>query len=79
MKIMKKHVLVPAIALVFLMSSCPMYGQVGCEDSPENPTAILALVGIAGVCVAQMRSRLKARKSPKQSASCPSNEVTENS
>jgi len=76
---MKKNVLVSVIALVFLLASCPLYGQGGCEDSPENPTAILALIGIAGVCGAQMMFRLKARKTPRRSACCPTNEVTENS
>jgi XrtJ-associated TM-motif-TM protein len=37
-------------------------GNVGCKNSPENPTAILALVGSAGGALVAVRSRLRRRK-----------------
>jgi XrtJ-associated TM-motif-TM protein len=40
----------------------PLHAQTdGCVDSPENPTALLALVGTAGACGAVLRQRMKAR------------------
>jgi XrtJ-associated TM-motif-TM protein len=33
----------------FVMASLPSYAQSGCVNSPENPTAILVLIGVAGV------------------------------
>jgi XrtJ-associated TM-motif-TM protein len=49
----KSVVLVAALVLV-----CPLiHAQGGCVNSPENPTALLALVGAAGAVVARLRSR----------------------
>jgi XrtJ-associated TM-motif-TM protein len=49
----KSVVTVAILALV-----CPvMLAQGGCVNSPENPTALLALVGAAGAVVARLRSR----------------------
>jgi XrtJ-associated TM-motif-TM protein len=39
-----------------------LYAQGGCLDSPENPTAILALVGSAGGFFVLARARFKARR-----------------
>jgi XrtJ-associated TM-motif-TM protein len=36
--------------------------QTGCDDSPEDPTLVLALVASAGALVAAARTHLKARK-----------------
>jgi XrtJ-associated TM-motif-TM protein len=33
-----------------------------CDDSPENPTAILAVVGSAGAFLVSARTRIKARR-----------------
>jgi XrtJ-associated TM-motif-TM protein len=38
------------------------HAQTGCTDSPENPTAVLALVGFAGAFFSTARARLKARR-----------------
>jgi XrtJ-associated TM-motif-TM protein len=35
--------------LAILSTATILYAQVGCEDSPEAPTALLLLVGSAGV------------------------------
>lgn len=55
------------IALLFAFA-VPLHAQGGeegtgtCDDSPENPTAILAVVGSAGVFLATGRARYKARR-----------------
>jgi XrtJ-associated TM-motif-TM protein len=46
-------------ALLLLSAAAPLYAQSGCANSPENPTAILALVGSAGAMFAGLRSRLR--------------------
>jgi len=51
----------PLIAIV-LMGAASAHAQSGCGDSPECPTAVLALVGSAGVVVSRAYSRFKARK-----------------
>ena len=62
---MKKSTLL-FIGFVLLLSiSLPLHAQDGCTDSPENPTAILALVGTAGAFFASARARIKARRSSK--------------
>jgi XrtJ-associated TM-motif-TM protein len=53
---MKKISLLVFAALVLLVT-IPVYGQGGCVNSPENPTAILALVGSAGGFLVAMRGR----------------------
>jgi XrtJ-associated TM-motif-TM protein len=38
----------------------PLRAQTGCDDSPEDPTIVLAVVGAAGALAAGIRtSRLK--------------------
>ena len=52
---MKRSVLLALV--VMCVVAAPAFGQGGCVDSPENPTALLAAVGAAsGVWVA-VRSR----------------------
>jgi XrtJ-associated TM-motif-TM protein len=50
--------------LVMAVLAMPMvaHAQTGCTDSPENPTAVLALVGSAGAFFASARRRMKARR-----------------
>jgi len=52
---MKLTVLV--LGLVVFFVAAPAFAQGGCVDSPENPTAILALVGSAGGFLMAARSR----------------------
>jgi XrtJ-associated TM-motif-TM protein len=52
---------VVALAISLVPAICQ--GQGGCIDSPENPTALLALVGVAGAAVPLLRSRLRSRRS----------------
>jgi XrtJ-associated TM-motif-TM protein len=48
-----------AVLALFLLVATPVFAQSGCVNSPENPTAILALVGSAGGLVVALRSRLR--------------------
>lgn len=61
---MKKHwLLLIGIALLSTVT-VPMFGldTGGCVNSPENPTAILAVVGSAGAFFVSVRARIKARR-----------------
>jgi XrtJ-associated TM-motif-TM protein len=55
------------IALLFFVAH-PLHAQGGdidsgqCDDSPENPTAILAVVGSAGAFIVSTRTRINARR-----------------
>jgi XrtJ-associated TM-motif-TM protein len=55
---MKKLYLLAAF-IVVLAAATPLYAQTGCLDSPENPTALLAIVGSAGAFLAAARRRFR--------------------
>jgi XrtJ-associated TM-motif-TM protein len=58
---MKRSAFAVLIALAII---CPaLHAQGGCVDSPENPTAILGLVGSAAAFTAHLLRRRSARKS----------------
>jgi XrtJ-associated TM-motif-TM protein len=59
---MKRSALAFLGIAVFLSVALPLRAQTGCEDSPENPTAVLALVGSAGALISAARSRLRVRR-----------------
>ena len=61
---MKKTLLIAGAALL-LAAALPLHAQTGCGDSPEAPTAILALAGSAGAFLVSARARFNARKSKK--------------
>jgi XrtJ-associated TM-motif-TM protein len=53
------------LSIAFLLALViPLHAQAqgGCDNSPENPTAILALVGSAGAFFASARARIRARR-----------------
>lgn len=52
---MKKTALAFAFTLMFAMA-LPLRAQTGCDDSPEDPTVILALVAGAGALAASLRA-----------------------
>jgi XrtJ-associated TM-motif-TM protein len=54
---MKRAALVFLGCAVVLLVAMPLRAQTGCEDSPENPTAVLALVGGAGALWSALRAR----------------------
>ncbi len=56
---MKKSLFFTLSAAFLLTAAAPAFAQTGCVNSPENPTAILALVGSAGAVVAGLRGRLR--------------------
>jgi XrtJ-associated TM-motif-TM protein len=52
------------VLLLMLIFACVplLRAQTGCDDSPESPTLILALVGSAGAFLAAVRGRFRARR-----------------
>jgi len=63
---MKKPLFVFLSCALFLLIASPLHAQIGCDDSPENPTAVLALVGGAGALFSTLRIRMRARRSSSQ-------------
>jgi XrtJ-associated TM-motif-TM protein len=59
---MKKSLLSFFALAALLALTLPLHAQDGCNDSPENPTAILAVVGSAGAFFVSARARIKARR-----------------
>jgi len=59
---MKKSALKFLSFALLLAVALPLHAQGGCDHSPENPTAILALVGSAGAFFSSARTRIKARR-----------------
>jgi XrtJ-associated TM-motif-TM protein len=57
----KSSLLVIGSALLFSFA-LPLHAQSGCVNSPENPTALLAVVGSAGAFFVSARARFKARR-----------------
>ena len=61
--------LILGFTLLVLSAALPLHAQGGvaesggdCVESPENPTAILALLGSAGAFCVSARARIKARR-----------------
>ncbi|MDE1163297.1 MAG: PExPT-CTERM protein [Acidobacteriaceae bacterium] len=55
-----KKTLLSVLSVVFVLSvAAPAFAQGGCVNSPENPTAILMLVGSAGAAFAALRGRFR--------------------
>jgi XrtJ-associated TM-motif-TM protein len=59
---MKSAILRVVVLATFLGSALPLLSQDGCSDSPENPTAVLALIGVGGAFICVARSRFKVRR-----------------
>jgi len=60
---MKKSTLVLIGSALLFAVALPLHAQNGCVNSPENPTAILAVVGSAGAFFVSARARIKTRRS----------------
>jgi len=43
---------------LMVLVALPVFAQGGCTNSPENPTAILGLVGAAGLFYAPIKGKL---------------------
>jgi XrtJ-associated TM-motif-TM protein len=61
---MKKTVLFAALAFA-LTVALPARAQGGCDDSPENPTLILAGLAGGAFAVSSIRMRIRARRASK--------------
>ena len=59
---MKKVFLLVLVTAAMFATTTALYAQGGCTDSPENPTAILAVVGTAGGFFVVARARFRARR-----------------
>jgi XrtJ-associated TM-motif-TM protein len=59
---MKKIVRISFWAALILCLPELVHAQSGCVNSPENPTAILALFGVAGGSFPWLRSKLLGRR-----------------
>jgi XrtJ-associated TM-motif-TM protein len=59
---MKKIFLFFLVCAAMFATPTALYSQGGCVDSPENPTAILAIVGTAGGLFVFGRARFRARR-----------------
>ena len=65
--------LILGFTLLVLSAALPLHAQGGiaesgdgdCGESPENPTAVLALLGSAGAFCVSARARIKARRDSK--------------
>jgi hypothetical protein len=56
----KSWALIVAIAVLGIPAL--VRAQVGCEDSPEDPTAVLVLIASAGALISYARGRLSMRR-----------------
>lgn len=60
---MKKSAIVYACVAIFFAVALPLLrAQTGCDDSPEDPTVMLALLGGAGALVSVAWVRMRARR-----------------
>jgi XrtJ-associated TM-motif-TM protein len=50
----KKTLLVFCWTAMLMLIAVPLRAQTGCDDSPEDPTVVLALVGGAGAFAASL-------------------------
>ena len=50
------------LALVILFAPLAAHAQNGCENSPENPTVVLALIGGAGAAFTSLRARISRKR-----------------
>ena len=62
---MKKSLLFVALALA-LTVALPARAQSGCDDSPENPTLILAGLAGGAFAISSVRTRISARRAAKK-------------
>lgn len=58
---MKKYFFLMSFASALLVA-IPAHAQGGCDDSPENPTLILASLAGGAYAVSALRTRMRARR-----------------
>jgi XrtJ-associated TM-motif-TM protein len=61
---MKKTFLLTALAFA-MIAAIPARAQGGCDDSPENPTLMLAGLAGGAYAISNVRTRIRARKMSK--------------
>jgi XrtJ-associated TM-motif-TM protein len=61
---MKKTLLLTALAFVMIVA-IPAHAQGGCDDTPENPTLILAGLASGAYAFTNVRTRIRARRATK--------------
>jgi XrtJ-associated TM-motif-TM protein len=61
---MKKTFLLTALAFA-MIAAIPARAQGGCEDSPENPTLILAGLAGGAYAISNVRMKIRARRAAK--------------
>jgi XrtJ-associated TM-motif-TM protein len=61
---MKKIMLLSAVAFALVVAA-PARAQGGCDDTPENPTLILAGLASGAYAVSSLRTRFRARRATK--------------
>ncbi len=54
-----KNLYLLAAFVLFAAAASPLQAQNGCINSPENPTALLAIVGTAGAFIVSARRRFR--------------------
>jgi len=63
---MKKTFLFATLALVLTVAR-PAHAQIGgCDDSPENPTLVLAGLASGAFAISSVRNRIRARRHTKK-------------
>jgi XrtJ-associated TM-motif-TM protein len=55
---MNKTRIAALAAFAMFFAAASLHAQSGCSDSPENPTALLGLIGAGGFVVASSRRKL---------------------
>jgi XrtJ-associated TM-motif-TM protein len=63
---MKKYLLLTCFTFALLIVAVPAHAQGGCDDSPENPTLILAGLASGAYGIAAVRTRIRARRGLKK-------------
>lgn len=57
---MNKTRIAALAVLATFFAATSLHAQGGCTDSPENPTALLGLIGAGGFAIASSRRRIRA-------------------
>ena len=69
---MKKTLLAVGFAPLLALA-LPLHAQTGCEDSPEDPTIVLACIAAVGAIGARLRAARSRRLNPRGVNSLESN------
>lgn len=59
---MSKLTFILLCSAFLLLVAPPVFAQDGCQLSPENPTAVLAVLGSAGALFSTLRNRARRKR-----------------